>query len=1711
MNENTQFNTTQRLNKISSELLSHEDNDKYDSLQKFSCETSLSCSSPSVSLTISMSSPLKITTSKPMSTTVTTTTMNNSPKSSSSSSSSSSLSPSSSSILSSMNSLKRARFDSNQTNNNNIDNKSFSPNQFTCPCGRTMLDSSEFMEHACQCHEFMMTASNFAEVIAKNTAMVMSSEWNKCFQSANLNNFSMNSVRNNNNNNDNNVLVKNNANNKGNSSLFQSALDLSFRSNEIPSSCVSSTSSPSIISSLNNYYNNSNNNTTNNRHVSSHVSCPQCSFTSTDISVLCKHFELEHDNTGQFTCSKCNESYDQLIYYLKHQLFDNCLNSSDCFDRFSSPTTITNTNTIITTDTSSSLKTMITSTNTDSMMSSSDTPNYYSIKNNQDHEKDHRHYQSQQQQYQNSHRQRYNHLKQMHHLPRNHSSSSSPTSSPSRIRSSNDQYNDVSMLDKKLVCNACHQTGFQHTGELINHLTECPKFISFTGNIGNIIGSTITNESNTTNTTATNITDIINHSNSNNMNSLNLHIKNTQTPSTINQSQQYNHGTCVSPLLNGLINNSTFDFEKNFNDLLKSSCGSSTFHNYLTTTNTTTNNNNNNHFSSSSRFPCNSTLSDNNDSNNKTYHHKNVNLCSPYSSHGINSQNSYSHFLSNLQSLGKSYYNDTTKSSSTTLSLDSSIDSPMIELNLSNNDTYNCTTSVNSLHMSEFNTNQHINSHPAPLYHGRMEELTTDHHHDQHHRQSHQSQQNNSMNNLPPPSSSTTTSIENITDLSRPFKCCHCIKAFKSKALLDQHMHIHYPPKYTCRYCAKKYRWPPVFYHHQRTCKKRPTTSTACTNNDINNTTITVTMSTNTTHNNQHNSNNSSMKRNHHHHHHNLNYSDIRKNFPITSDSLTSLRSINSQMNDTFHNSLTSLRNPNGNLNGSETLSSYGHSLCLPPFNSNSSASLMELSNNSNIFHNNSNNNNHDDDATLMPPPHLNNFTALAAAAAAAAAMSMHFQIPPFSNIPPPPLGFTNSFTSSSTATTTATSLTMVSPYHHPMNTPSPSISLPSLPTSSSSTRLQFGSNLFNQSLSSFSSINRSNLLPPFTTQSIFQSSHFVPPLLVPNSNESIDCNYLPEPSSFQPELNFPFNSVLSSIASKLTTTASSSSPMSSLSSPTKNNHAIDASNSQVNILNNLLCVCGVRFNEISSYISHISNCNFLKNLVLQSFSSTLSQSEFPVLPTTTTVTTLLSSPSSSLSSPSPPMMTSYKQTSSLFPFDTTVISNKFHPQDDVQNDDTHHEQPGKCKNSIVNNLITSNDNCNSLNETNIQQESLKHEEKINEKTNYNEISTFVQIDQLNSSKNNHETDQLHKNNIDLKESPNEPNRSPLNSLYQIENNLLSDRQITINSSNNSFITTMVNVLTNTSSMTDNQCPELQDSPCQIPKNHLNSPSQTSSFQISSSPTIDVIDHDRLDYHSQSNNSNNSPENINSISTTISTLVNSPKSCYHCGKEFSSRLSLKQHVEGKHSTEGKYCCPGCSKRYRWGASYYYHKKSCPAVREQSPVPSDIVNQLSLSGSEDNSSLSSINSPISPSKIKPTEEYNFEEKYIEGVEDEKGEEDQNCGDNDYDNDPHIEDDENENEKKEEQEDEFKHDSNNSFKLCISHKKYLRSSSRNSDLRRNSMKGSYSNKNDNLNNTSSIQSKFIKHQIQNKQICQTIKEDSLICDINAFPGYNHFIHM
>ncbi|KAG5446038.1 hypothetical protein CSKR_103889 [Clonorchis sinensis] len=57
----------------------------------------------------------------------------------------------------------------------------------------------------------------------------------------------------------------------------------------------------------------------------------------------------------------------------------------------------------------------------------------------------------------------------------------------------------------------------------------------------------------------------------------------------------------------------------------------------------------------------------------------------------------------------------------------------------------------------------------------------------------------------------------------KPYGCPKCFKGFKSKSLLDQHMHLHYPPRYKCRWCANVYRWPPAYYHHKQKCKKRPT------------------------------------------------------------------------------------------------------------------------------------------------------------------------------------------------------------------------------------------------------------------------------------------------------------------------------------------------------------------------------------------------------------------------------------------------------------------------------------------------------------------------------------------------------------------------------------------------------------------------------------------------------------------------------------------------------------------------------------------------------------------------------------------------------------------------------------------------------------------------------------------------------------------------
>lgn len=75
------------------------------------------------------------------------------------------------------------------------------------------------------------------------------------------------------------------------------------------------------------------------------------------------------------------------------------------------------------------------------------------------------------------------------------------------------------------------------------------------------------------------------------------------------------------------------------------------------------------------------------------------------------------------------------------------------------------------------------------------------------------------------------TNMHSVTgpSIDKPYGCPKCFKGFKSKSLLDQHMHLHYPPRYKCRWCGNVYRWPPVYYHHKQRCKKRPALTTVGT------------------------------------------------------------------------------------------------------------------------------------------------------------------------------------------------------------------------------------------------------------------------------------------------------------------------------------------------------------------------------------------------------------------------------------------------------------------------------------------------------------------------------------------------------------------------------------------------------------------------------------------------------------------------------------------------------------------------------------------------------------------------------------------------------------------------------------------------------------------------------------------------------------------
>nr|CAH8854647.1 unnamed protein product [Trichobilharzia regenti] len=1638
-------------------------------------------------------------------------------------------SPSPISLFDSINSLKRARIELNSTeiNNNNSNNSPTVFNEFPCSCGQIISDSSEFLQHVRQCQEFMMTASNFAEVIAMNTAMTMSSKWSKSLlnpilegknnpysndykfssflthkqyigQDDNHSQQSMSTSKNMSH------LIKypiqekdhTNTTNYYNANSYQSALDLSFHSN-------GSLHSPSISNAT--------------KH-----NCPECTtFSSTERSVLLKHFEVQHDRIGNFTCSKCCQSYDYLPYYLKHQVFDNC--------------------------------SILTSSSTGNLSAKMGITKSVTLETQ--HEND----------YSNSTIQHHNHQYYNDPRSRNHSSTRSPSpSSPClqspRIKSINEHTNDIHLLNKKLICNACNKSGFSHTTELITHLTQCPKFTSLTTEN---VGSSHTNTS----------VDSSNIRINNELLSLALGPSVNSKVSVLSSANQNNdnnsNNTRGSPAITGLMNSSPFDFDKSFSDVLKASFNSQMDNNSCFSPNRISSNVNSNDKFSNTTPSNNYSDKGNHKGNNHHHHHHNL----LYTAHATETQTSYTNFISSLQSFEKSLRSGITTKSSSVIKSENEKPTNLSndQFMMGNGNDYSSIASVSSLLMNDFGVNQRYNHnnqlqrHPNPdhmkdLKFSQRQNDPVHQHQQQQQQQQHQHQQNNSNNSVP-----SSVMTESTTDLSRPFKCCHCIKAFKSKALLDQHMHIHYPPKYTCRYCAKKYRWPPVFYHHQRTCKKRPP-STTCTNNDTNNSTITVTMSTQSNHTN----NNSSGKRNSN----NMNYltSEIGKSFPLNSESFfkpSTVRSTNRQGDDKLHGTSTTKKSDR-TTGGSGTFSPYGHSSCFTPFNSdiNTPSSFMELANNPALLHNSIfNNSNSSNDLSLMSSSNLNNFATLAAAAAAAA-MSMHFQIPSISSIPPlPPLGFSNTFPSSSTSSSSpisslatgelcnrsfkCVSTTQLST----VNNSSSSAFLTSMPSSSTMSSSP-SSDLFSQPF------NRSNPSLPFSNQSVFPPQYLVPPFLMPNSSEMINSNYLNE-SNIKSEPSFPFNNFSTQVSSSLN--AVSSLPSTVVTSESNDNSSVGSASSQFNILNNLLCICGMRFNEISSYLSHVTACNYLKNLVQQQQDQPLSTSLTRTDNSPSLSPTSESSSSSSSPSTTPPqqvlsqslpggreqqqqhlstMSSSFLSTlpqfqssslSHIFPFNLPFppLSNMSEQYDLFNRNKKMNEnvsdvnmspdcspvrntvqsiQPESTevmnKKTIKQTYDTMNEKKFSGNQKNLMEyeESYCRDKDLtsvnkmynrldggNEKDSLSEIhSKGENHNQLDSSQNELTYDKNDRNNgstaFDLKSVLDLPTVMSGKSQSSFDEydpdsaklleQLSTDDKLNTNPSNNSFVTAMANVLANAAAAAGFHCPGLPDPTNKPLTNQHSSPSpvHTPSDQPTTNYEADSVEIMTSESHSQRNSSNNSPDNVTSMSTTTTTTppttMNSPKSCYQCGKEFSSRLSLKQHVEGKHSTEGKYCCPGCSKRYRWGASYYYHKKSCPAVREQSPVSSDIINQLSLSGSEDDSSSrSSINS--SPDlQFNPTPIQQDDDMEVRNVEE------NDAGDDD--------------------DEELEQSSNNSPRECLN-------SPVNNQRKSDGIEESLSSKSNNPNEIQSIPSKVIKQKLSNKhkKACQNLKTDSLLCDIKAFP--------
>ncbi|VDP84370.1 unnamed protein product, partial [Echinostoma caproni] len=563
-------------------------------------------------------------------------------------------------------------------------------------------------------------------------------------------------------------------------------------------------------------------------------------------------------------------------------------------------------------------------------------------------------------------------------------------------------------------------------------------------------------------------------------------------------------------------------------------------------------------------------------------------------------------------------------------------------------------------------------------------------------------------------------------DLTRPFKCCHCIKAFKSKALLDQHMHIHYPPKYTCRYCAKKYRWPPVFYHHQRTCKKRPPSTSASTtssngpsgDNGPSGTTVTAahTFHTRSTNSNGMNTTDSSL-------------------FPLPPgyffsspmDHSSSPNHNHSQAGSVQHANTSKLSNPFPFPTASSHPNLHGHPFGPDLFGASLAAYYdplsMGTSSNSGFLGNVG--------STPGGIGTVPNPSAMLAAAAACAAMGMRVPFGP--PLPPPPLGF------------------------H----------------------------------------------PPYNTRDS--------PLLNPAENPT---------ARVKPENNGTETLIFSSAMAAMNAIMSSTQHLSD--SSVKEDHSVP---------------------ELASSSLSESERTGLSE-------STWSGDNRPHQP---------SDPDSS------PNVTTRRRSTS----DPDEFMNEHSPQNvqlsDMKVKSASSSISEKSWNSTHPNTTAKNDAALDSNETNPPR---------------------CDTDLITSTG----------------DAPTRPNSTT-----------------TVTTPTTTLMAAMATVLANAAAAVGFPCPGLSDelSPS-VPGTPIAQLQCTESDSLTNSNVM---------------------SNVSSAMMTMMMMNGSmhAKLCVQCGKEFSSRLSLKQHVEGKHSAEGKYQCPGCAKRYRWGASYYYHKKSCPAIREPSPM------------------------------------------------------------------------------------------------------------------------------------------------------------------------------